>query len=71
MERYTYEEAKEIALNELKKELIEKQKTTSSKFIGDINKRFSNYDVRKWLKENGFTSLRKQIDGIRKFWYYK
>lgn len=47
MERYTYEEAKEIALNELKKELIEKQKTTSSKFIGDINKRFSNYDVRK------------------------
>lgn len=56
MKHYTYEELKQFVTDVLKKE--NPSLKPNAKNIGE------------WLKKNGYTKVRKQIDTERKFYYY-
>ena len=69
-EYLTYEEIRPIALEQMRKEFKEKHNTIGHKFLGDVHKLFDNKkDIGKWLSDNGYIRIRKQINNIRQFYY--
>lgn len=69
-EYYTFEEIRPMALEQMRKEFKEKNNIIGHKFLGDINKLFDNkVHIGKWLSNNGYVRIRKQINNVRQFYY--
>lgn len=69
-EYFTYNEIKTVALKQMRNDFLNKHSAKGHKFFGDVNKLFDNKrDIGKWLSDNGYIRIRKQIDNVRQFYY--